>query len=325
MEVYHIKSISGFWYSCRSAVAFFTVNVHDVNKLGASRLLKFQLWHGIPLKKIVYDNKFEDSRNKSEWFKILLILKSKLFPYNEVYGKWDAIASTSPHVSSIFRSAFKINHNKIFVTGSPRGDILLKKEIEQLPIVEKVSAKVRFSKTIGYFPTHRNDASGFMKYLNKDNLNKVAEILEQQDAVLFIKLHYYNLGEEFSNKHPRIVFLQEEELPDINYLLPWIDILITDYSSVFYDYLLLNRPIIFAPFDLEQYLSNDRELYGKYEDLTPGPKCFNWDDIIQNIKDICAGKDEFHDIRQEAIKIYHSHRDTNNCKRVVEVVKELLQ
>ena len=57
------------------------------------------------------------------------------------------------------------------------------------------------------------------------------------------------------------------------------DLLITDYSSIFFDFLLLDRPIVFFPYDLEQYLSQDRAMYFDYEIMTPGPKCRTYDEL----------------------------------------------
>ena len=115
----------------------------------------------------------------------------------------------------------------------------------------------------------------------------------------------------------------EEEAPDINYLLPHTDLLITDYSSVYFDYLLLNRPIIFAPFDMESYQAIDREFYEDYHLATPGPKCRNWDEVIETIDNILRGNDPYAQSRIEKRHIYHSYFDTNNCQRIVKQIKDV--
>ena len=96
---------------------------------------------------------------------------------------------------------------------------------------------------------------------------KFNEILSNENAAMFIKMHYhhesnnnYLLDKSFSN----IILLEENDVSDINTILPFVDILISDYSGVVLDYLILDRPIIPTSFDLEEYITKDRELYEDY-------------------------------------------------------------
>ena len=73
--------------------------------------------------------------------------------------------------------------------------------------------------------------------------------------------------------------MNNHDLSDINKILYNVDLLITDYSSVFYDYLILDRPILFSSFDLMEYQKIDREFYEDYQSSTPGIKCYDWDEI----------------------------------------------
>src|ERR1051326_9299727 len=99
---------------------------------------------------------------------------------------------------------------------------------------------------------------------------KCRALLNHYGAALLIKAHFYHRDAPGSDGElvAPIHRLSEADAPDINVLLPPTDILITDSSSVFYDFLLLDRPIIFAPFDLTTYLTEDRELYEPYETAT---------------------------------------------------------
>jgi len=321
LEVYHINSIKGYWYTCRAAVAIFCVNISEVNRLGASRIFKYQLWHGIPLKKIVYDDQYEYEKIISTRFKGLKRLKGGILPFLEVYGKWDAVSSTSPYVSRIFSSAFDLDLNNVYLTGSPRADVILHED----PVKPAFIRDRGKFKHIGYFPTHRQDTRLLQEFLRWEKLENLSKFLQRQNSILYIKLHYYNLtslGEirELSN----IVFLKEEDAPDINYILPWIDILITDYSSVFYDYLLLDRPMIFAPFDLAKYVSGERELYGDYNELTPGEKCYSWEEVVQVLQKLFNGEDGYIETRSKLKDKYHYYHDTMNSRRVIEFAKKKL-
>lgn len=328
-EAYPIRSLKGYWYTCRAWAALFTVNITDINTLGASKLLKFQLWHGIPLKKIVYDDAYNQPEQYGSFVRQQLFkLKKFLLPFKDVYGKWDLVASTSPAVSTIFQSAFRLSEENIPITGSPRGDILLGSSPSKPAVIQDKlpGCEGEITKRIAYFPTHRIHADELSNFINSMDTSGVPEFLENQQAVLYIKLHYYNLQQHnHAIQSKRIVLLQEHEVPDINYLLPWIDILITDYSSVFYDYLLLERPIIFTPYDLSKYLTHDRELYGGYEQLTPGPKCSSWREVLTELTELFSGQDNYRQQRKEMLEHYHTYSDTQNSKRVVQKLRSLLK
>lgn len=325
-EAYSIYSINGYWLTCRAAVAIFTVNISDVNTLGASKLLKFQLWHGIPLKKIVHDDQYNSSKNKSNFFTLLTKIKSILLPYLNVFDQWDVVTSTSPKVSMIFESAFRLHESKIFETGTPRADVILTKNPVSPEVLSSKTNKISIKHRIGYFPTHRKNAKQLSIFINSINNSRLIQFLEEQESVLYIKLHYYNLEKHVHEiSSPRIVLLKEDDISDINYLLPWIDILITDYSSVYYDFLLLNRPIIFTPFDLDEYMSNDRELYGEYNELTPGPKCTTWNMVVEELYQLKKHNDKYYKFRTNMKKEYYSHVDMNNSQRVVQTIRDLIQ
>ncbi|MEC0106172.1 CDP-glycerol glycerophosphotransferase family protein [Paenibacillus taichungensis] len=323
-EAYPINSVKGFWYTCRASAAIFSVNLSDINRLGSRKLLKVQLWHGIPLKKIVYDDNY-DNIQKNKVVQILKEIKSLIFPFRDVIGKWDIVLSTSPLVSTIFKSAFRLDDNHIVVTGSPRADFLLS-PFQMKPEIfkETTESKNKQFLRIAYFPTHRNDSEALIDFIYK--VSVLENFLNKYNAIFYIKLHYYNLTHIDPSliQNSNIIIIQEEDCPDINELLPFVDILITDYSSVYFDYLLFDRPIIFLPFDLNDYQAVNRELYGDYNELTPGPKCYTWEEVMIHLEHFIKGNDEYEKIRTEFKQKYHTYQDTNNSHRVVKVVKRYI-
>ena len=126
----------------------------------------------------------------------------------------------------------------------------------------------------------------------------------------------YLLNKSFSN----IIYLEEGDVPDINNLLPLVDVLISDYSGVLLDYLILDRPIIPTSFDLEEYTKNDRELYEDYDKTVMGINCNNWSEVQIQLQDIFAGKDKSAPCRKEMSTRYFKYLDTDNCKRIIESV-----
>jgi len=149
------------------------------------------------------------------------------------------------------------------------------------------------------------------------------EFLSNNNAAMFIKMHYhhelnnnYLVNKSFSN----INYLDESVVPDINNILPFVDVLITDYSGVLLDYLILDKPIIPTSFDLEDYIKTDRELYEDYSKTVLGTNCNNWDQVQNRLQDIFLGKDLSISFRMEMSTRYFKYLDTDNCKRIIESV-----
>ena len=105
--------------------------------------------------------------------------------------------------------------------------------------------------------------------------------------------------------------------------MTFVDILITDYSTVFFDYCLTDRPMIFTPFDYEAYTTHDRKLYYDYNEVTPGPKCYNWEQVVFEINKILEGYDEYSNQRRQINEKFNMYQDFNNRRRLVDKIIEL--
>jgi len=218
--------------------------------------------------------------------------------------------------------------SQIKITGYPRNDILFKNNRQEIGFVNELKRTLGVNKFILYAPTFRNNYEDNIKIFDGLNTKELGECLTINNAAFFIKMHpkFYDFTPIISiNSDDRVYWLRDKENFELNGLLPEIDLLITDYSGAYFDYLLLNRPIIFTPFDFVQYISKDRELYESYNEATPGIKCYNWNEVIKSIEIILRGEDNFIIERHKAIMKYHTFTDANSSKRVVEMVKEILK
>ena len=99
---------------------------------------------------------------------------------------------------------------------------------------------------------------------------------------------------------------------DTNELLKRADILVSDYSSVTADFLLLDRPIIYYCFDLQNYLSEDRDVYWSYDSITPGPKVQDYDELQKTLVAALSGKDEYRKDRSRVLDMFYS--PDSRCK-----------
>lgn len=283
---------------------------------------KINLWHGMPLKKIGY----EDSKSiiyNPKWFKRLIF---RIFiPWS--VEKYDILVSTSSFFKEIFIKSFRVNKERVLIAGHPRNDVFFKKNKGCLTGKEwktyldllKIKKKKPEGKIIVYMPTYRDTNRNFS--LNFD-LKKINDFLSFYNSFLLLKPHPFT---EIRNKHndfKKIITL--DPTTDIYPILALTDILITDYSSIYFDFLLLDKPIIFFPYDLKRYLSKDRELYFDYNKFTPGPKANNCNELLEWIKYFLEGNDEFAKEREKIKNICFKYKDGHSSERIFKFIKDNL-
>lgn len=107
---------------------------------------------------------------------------------------------------------------------------------------------------------------------------------------------------------------------DVYPLLPKTDVLITDYSSIYYDYILMpEKDVLLFPFDYQDYIRNSRDLAYDYLTYTPGVKVWNFDDLLRTIKE---DKSLFFIEREWAISTFWGESYNNASKQIIDVIKE---
>ena len=307
-ESCYVYSRLGLFYSLRAGCAIYcqSLQVDMLPYMNTTKIIKIQLWHGIPLKKIGYDHK-QYSTSK-------LSLKNTIFPYT--LDSHTMMIAASSEDRRNFSSSFKMPLSKIHVTGYPRNDCIVSgnKKASILPT------------KILYMPTFRDlklDEDAIFRQYNFDVRN-ISETLNRLNAKLFIKLHpAFNIDADLKSEimnESGIELLSENDIYDtiIEY-----DILITDYSSIFFDYLLTDNPIIFSPFDLDRYMELNRKLYYAYDEVTPGPKCKNWTHVMEWIEIFLDDRNIYSDERKKVKNRFHQHQDSDSCRRVMESILSL--
>ncbi len=311
IPVINSHSLKGIWLTLRAKVLIMSSNLLDINYkfLITDNQIKIQLWHGIPLKKIGYD------ANLGLGLKVQDILKY-IFPFYYKY-RYDLIPVTSNLMRERVSTGLRIEKTKLPILGLPRTDIFFKEK--------KESKKT----AILFAPTFRRQGLvDFPPYLpDKKYLEKIDLLMEKIDGVFKIKLHY--LDEKFLRRIKtanlkRVVFIDADPLYDLQRELLNTDILITDYSSIYFDFLLLDRPVIFSAFDVEYYTTKDQGLYEDFENIAAGYVAKNWEEILKFIPEAIE-KDEFSEKRKEVKLRYWDKRviDSSACLRIFEKIKEL--
>ena len=110
---------------------------------------------------------------------------------------------------------------------------------------------------------------------------------------------------------------------DLYAVLKYMDAMISDYSSVYFDFLLLDRPIIYYVPDLEEYQEKCRGFYEPYENLTAGIKTRTEEELIDAMQDVINGIDNYKEDRKRLRDQTFKYQDGKNCERVVEWIKSL--
>lgn len=272
-----------------------------------------QCWHGTPLKKLGYDLK--DTHNA-------LNTESEIHnKYKIDAKKFKFMLSPSPFATEKFISAWNLKatnmEHKMIEEGYPRNDFLYNYTKEQ---VEEIKQKLNLpnKKIILYAPTFRDNQhqSGVgYTYQTQVDFDLLREELEQDYIILF-RAHYLVANSFDFEKYQGFIY-NVSDYDDINHLYVISDVLITDYSSVFFDYANLQRPIIFYMYDFEEYKD---ELRGFYIDLKelPGKITKNEKELLQAIKEV---KDfTYQEIYHQFNQKYNLLDDGQAAKRVVEKV-----
>ena len=300
-KVYYTYSFFGYYYSAIARYVFVSTGMHDVNRFVSTNNIKIQLWHGTPLKKIMHDDKFVSNKKK------IHILKKIFTPFNHL--KYDYLLSASENVNNHLKSAFGNKIENIIVKGYPRNDMLF-------------FGGINNEKVITFLPTHRGEGKGSIDNIFQSfDFEGYNNFLQERACKLLIKPHFYDLNNIAFATTKNINILKGDI--DLYQLLSNTDILITDYSSVYFDFLLLDRPVIFTPFDIKEYLSNDREMYYEYDKVTPGPKCKDWGQVFIELDMILKGKDGYKKDRQKINDYFNKYKDGNSSRRVYDFFKNL--
>ena len=258
---------AGVWFTSAGLPAYGT-------GLHKKRLI-INLWHGVPLKKIA----LLDPNLK----KAARIYFKKIFSEN-----YTCILTTSHELIPLMARSFAVSEDKIKVWGQPRNDGLFQKNDCREILGQLFPDLPEYTKTVLYAPTFRDYGQVQLFPFKDFDQEQLEAFLEKKNMLLFIRTHVAEQGSAAPYLGKRIRFLGNEQAEDVTGILNIFDCLITDYSSIYIDYLLTDKPMIFLPYDRQQYLDG-RGMNFDYDDVTPGPKPETFNDFL----DALSPKEDF--------------------------------
>jgi CDP-glycerol glycerophosphotransferase len=287
-----------------------------------------QLWHGAPLKHIELDKYRKRLNDMPALFRPLLKIQKAIIGRYPVY---DIFISTSQwFTDKTFKSSFKSKH--FVATGYPRNDILFGWPSQEstaymlawINVDKQAFQKVTSLKNHGYYtclyaPTFRKNL--YNPFETSINLGRLSEFAKKINLLIILKLHPFMHDKYRISEYPNL--LEYPPLCDVYPLMTITDILITDYSSIYFDFLLLDRPILFYPYDLDQYINHDRDMYFDYEAMTPGAKCHTYNELESAIERIIINgcRDEYSEFRHKIRSYTYDHFDDKAHERLINHIK----
>ncbi|AEP88499.1 CDP-glycerol glycerophosphotransferase family protein [Bacillus spizizenii] len=275
------------------------------------KTIYIQTWHGTPLKRLANDmDVVRMPGTTTEKYK-----KN----FSKESSKWDILISPNRYSTEIFKRAFQFN-NTVIETGYPRNDILYQKDIELYK--EKLKKKLGLGrkKIILYAPTWRDDnfySKGNYKFDLNLNLEKIKKELGNQ-VIILLRMHYL-VNQDFELVDYKDFIMDVSDYPDIRDLYIISDILVTDYSSVFFDFANLKKPILFYAYDLEYYRDRLRGFYFDFESNAPGNVVDNTDNLIEELKKLLKNP-KLHDNYTQFYNEFCLYEDGKAAKRVVDKI-----
>lgn len=256
IPVVYSKTMRAKWYQSRAIMLLSSVQTYDYNPFYLNRCIFFDLDHGFPGKPVG----LAQPTVTKQWKKDYYYRKKGLSFYQTAASRFAADMQCA---------FYDLDYSHQIFANKPRIDVLFDKNLQKGKniIVDHIKNGRR---AIVYLPTHRACGNKHINLLEVLDLPSIQRVCEDNNTVFIIKKHFYHREEiEDLSRYSHIFDITREDI-DTQVLLSQTDILITDFSSCFNDFLALNRPIVFYAYDYDEYLKNERDYYWKYEKIDAG-------------------------------------------------------
>ena len=302
-----VKRFSLEYYKHLAESKYLVFNTRQPKRLSKrSEQVYVETWHGTPLKRLGFDqgNLYLNNPNSKK-------------SYRSDSSKWDYMVSPNEYTSEIYRSAFAYE-GEIIESGYPRNDILYNADSKKIAQLKDSLKLPEDKKIILYAPTWRDDEyydTASVRFTLELDLNRLKREFGDEYIVI-LRLHYFIADNiDLSGLDGFVYDLSKHE--DIAELYLISDILITDYSSVFFDFANLERPMLFYTYDLDKYENMLRGFYIDINDV-PGPLLMNNDEVVDAIRNIDEINEKYAEKYQEFYNKFCNIDDGNASKRVYE-------
>lgn len=324
-NVLYLRSIKSIFHMLTSGVFIVTQTLGNELFLplttGAHII---DLWHGVTLKKLGVIDNFHHHYKTDAVRKTFRALKSRA---KKLLNMSYHFLVTSPFIEKHFSDCFMLTESQCIRSSYPRNKFMsrpepeIRKHLEEIQDMETIRLIDKFKsyqKIIIYAPTLRDAGTDFIS--TSMDFGRLNETLSQKNYLFLLKLHFATFLDLKSLSKCTNILLLDHKM-DIYPILPFTSMLVTDYSSTYHDYMLLNKEILLYPFDKEEYTSRSRELAFDYDKYTPGTKVYTFDQLLEAIKsDLpCKPTDEQ---RAFVLETFWKWRDNDLYEEIVGKLKK---
>lgn len=267
---------------------------------------KVQLWHGVAWKKIGLDAYPEMSALHRAVFRLL--------------NRYDLYVAPSERQKQVLKSAFLARDSQILLCGQPRNELLFSDAFRaESRALLAGQLGLQGKKLLVYMPTFRDKTSEVFSFHRLEDNDAFRALAEEQGFAVIEKLHYKSVQKQDGDGADKLVY----GLPgaDAARLLAAADILITDYSSCFFDYLITDRPIIHYVYDYQYYKDKDRGLYYDIEEVSAGTLARTPEELLSAIRDNLAADAQAH-TRQACRSSFISYESAHSCEQIYAHITE---
>jgi len=273
-----------------------------------------QCWHGTPLKRLRNDIEVSGS--------VLNTIKEIRKRNDRDSSRFDYFLSPSKFATEKFTSAFNLNNlgkkDIIIEEGYPRNESLFTYTDEDVKRIKEKFGVPNDKKVIFYLPTFRDNQHtsgvGYTYSINID-FDRLKEKFSDKYVILF-SAHYFVANSIDLSKYEGFVINANKKLDDINELYIISDIIMTDYSSVFFDFANLKRPMLFYMYDLDSYKNNLRDFYMDLDEL-PGPIAKTQEELEHNLENIEEISKQYKEKYEKFNKKFNYLDDKDATERVI--------
>lgn len=292
-----------FWKFLRAEKLFNTHGPDDFHPYASSHKGKMvTFWHGVTMRGIGLLDRTRPAEQKK------LMVQSN-------QGN-DLVLASSKESAMRWCSCMGLGLDRAVYAGQPRNDFLLKPQKPVLP----ASVRGLFSggtRNVLYAPTWR--PNGPVRWFPFDDFDagELERFLEEHDLRLLLRGHLTEKGSAGQFLSGRVVDFSQDVLGDVNEALPHIDGLITDYSSLLYDYLLLDRPVIFLHYDYDFYDGYYGFLFDDPDYWFPGPKPRTFGEFKDSLRSVRNGAPEHGEKRRSVNKSINAFQTDISGKQIL--------
>lgn len=338
-EIVNLGSWHSFWLLARCRVVLLSNSISmdfslrwpdgrfAIVKLSPKRRIIVNLWHGVALKRLLTVANAATQQHTDR------------VAYRTQERKHYAGLIASSDIDSYAMAAmfYPLNYQQVWLTGLPRNDFLTQAEALLPCYIQDSIKQIRHikqnKKLIVYAPTYRQTSvseTAHYYQFEQTEIDALKCLLQENNAVLGYRPHYFKNSEQYFNldqfiDNELIFNVSQVVVPEYSALARELDVLVTDYSSVYIEALYLSKPVICFGYDIEHYKTQQDGLLYDMELAFPGPVVKHFADVLTALKEkLHANPQDIQHEQATAMKLFFKYDDAQNSKRVVERIFERL-